>query len=298
MRSFGWEIDLVITRRPGHATELAREAAAAGAAVVFACGGDGTLNEVVNGLAGGEAAVGVLRGGMGNVFAKEIGVPKSPEMALRCLVDGERRRFDLGVVHLTPSGEPAALLGDPISAPDANPRGKHFLVMGGVGLDGDVVKGVPTGAKRWLGSASYVLWGIRELLRYRPRQTCLAVDGTRCELDLYWLLVGNTRSYGGVLDIARNAVVDDGALDVYIFEGRRVTWLAQTAVRLVAKRQDGAPGITFHRIEQLDVLTEGLSVQVDGEFIGKTPASFTVASGAIDVLLPRGKGRQLFSKQA
>jgi diacylglycerol kinase family enzyme len=66
----------------------------------------------------------------------------------------------------------------------------------------------------------------------------------------------------------------------------------------VAKRQDGAPGITFRRIEQLDVLTEGLSVQVDGEFIGKTPASFTVASGAIDVLLPRGKGRQLFSKQA
>src|SRR5207237_2489341 len=127
-------------RGPGHATELARAAAASGVSVVFACGGDGTLNEVVNGLAGGDAAVGVLRGGMGNVFAKEIGVPKSPEMALRCLVDGERRRFDLGVVSLAVRAESTEHAGTRVGAasePSPGANRKHFLVMAGLAVDGD-----------------------------------------------------------------------------------------------------------------------------------------------------------------
>src|SRR3989304_1812539 len=98
----------------------AREAAATGAAVVFACGGDGTLNEVANGLVGSESTLGALRGGMGNVFAKEGGVPRSPEAALRLLVEGERRRIDLGVAGTGDGGQ-----------------GRHFVLMAGVGFDAE-----------------------------------------------------------------------------------------------------------------------------------------------------------------
>jgi YegS/Rv2252/BmrU family lipid kinase len=305
MQALGWAIDLRVTEGAGHAEQLARDAAAAGCSVVFACGGDGTLNEVVNGIVGTEAAAGVLRGGMGNVFAKEIGVPKAPEQALRCLFDGDRRRFDLGVVRplpLTPSflrpgsGQASTERGDLTSGglSEETWASRYFLVMAGVGFDGAVVKKVPSRPKRWLGSTSYVLWGLRELLHYRPRQARISLDGIEQEVELYWLLLGNTRSYGGVLDITRRAVVDDGKLDAYVFGGRGLGWLAQTAARLVLRKQEGAPGVTFERVRELEVSTEGLLVQVDGEYVGETPAQFGVAPGAIEVLLPKGGGAQLF----
>src|SRR5687768_410386 len=95
----GWQVDVVPTESGGHATLLAQEAASSGASVVFACGGDGTINEVLNGLIGTPAALGVIRAGMGDVFAKEIGVPRRPEDSLRVLLTGRKERFDLGVLE-------------------------------------------------------------------------------------------------------------------------------------------------------------------------------------------------------
>ncbi len=273
LRPEGWEVELKVTAGSGEATSLARDAAAAGAHVVFACGGDGTLNEVANGLAGGEAALGVIRGGMGNVFAKEIGVPRAPEAALRVLLDGERRRFDLGL-----AGE------------------RYFIAMCGVGFDAGVVRRVPGRAKRLAGSASYAVWGALEILSHRSRRTRLAVDGgTSEEIDLYWLLLGNTRSYGGVIDITAGARVDDGCLDAYVFAGGGLPWLLGTALRVATKRQDGGRGVGLRRLRELTIETVGLPVQADGEYLGETPMAFAVAAAALTVLLPPGGGGALFS---
>ena len=267
----GWQVELLTTTAPGDGTRLAREAAAAGASVVFACGGDGTINEVVNGLVGGEAALGVIRGGMGDVFAKEVGMPRRPAAALRLLVEGDRRRFDLGVAG-----------------------GRYFLAMCGVGFDASVVASVPADAKRRLGSTSYALWGGREALRYRNRNVALRLDGARSEVDLFWLLLGNTRSYGGVVDIAARARVDDGLLDAYVFEGSGLAWLAATALRIALWRQEGGRGVSYRRVSELTIETPGLGVQADGQPFGETPMRFTVAPAALSVLLPRGGGASLF----
>src|SRR6187402_1220185 len=96
MRAHGWEVSVAATQASGHGTELARAAAADGVDVVFSCGGDGTINEVVNGIKGSASALAVLRGGMGDVFGKEAGIPRAPEKALRVLIDGTRRRMDVG----------------------------------------------------------------------------------------------------------------------------------------------------------------------------------------------------------
>ncbi|MPZ47887.1 MAG: YegS/Rv2252/BmrU family lipid kinase [Dehalococcoidia bacterium] len=273
MADEGWEIDLRPTQSAGHATTLAREAAAHGVDVVVACGGDGTVNEVVNGLVGSQSAVALIRGGTGDVFAKEIGMPKTPEQALRLLAEGERRRFDLGI-----AGE------------------RYFLLMAGVGLDAGVVRRVPGRPKRFLGTASYVLWGALELGRYRSRPVQLRLNGEQdWEGHLYWLLLGNTRSYGGVIDITSEALADDGLLDAYVFSGRGLPWLARTGIRLAMRRHDGADGVSFQRLRELDVLTPGLEVQADGEFFGETPMRFGVAPRAVEVVIPLGAGAKLLA---
>ncbi len=267
-----WQIDLVPTEFAGHATQLAREAVASGAAAVFACGGDGTVNEVTNGLAGSNCALGVLRGGMGNVFAKEIGIPRQPGPALAAQLSGDRRRFDLGK-----AGE------------------RYFLLMASIGFDAEVVRSVPEAAKRKLGSTSYALWATKLLARYKSRPAQLSLDGEVREVDLFWLLLGNTRSYGGIIDITSKALVDDGMLDAYVFNGRGFGWQTLTALRLAFRRQAGAKGVSFDRVRELRVETPGLAVQADGEYLGETPMTFSVEPQALDVLLPKGQGLELFS---
>ena len=273
LRANGWQIDVLSTAGPGDATACARQAASDGARVVFACGGDGTLNEVANGLAGSACAAGVIRGGMGNVFAKEVGVPRDPEAALRVLLDGSVRRFDLGIAG-----------------------NRFFLVMAGAGFDAEVVRRVPSRPKRLLGSTSYALWGAATLARFRSRPVDLVLDGKSLEVDLFWLLLGNTRSYGGVLDVAREALADDGLLDCYVFGRTSRFWLPAAAARLALRHPERA-AITFERINQLDITTPGLAVQADGEYIGQTPMRFAVQPAALSVLLPRGRGNQLFRDQ-
>jgi len=279
LASEGWLVTVEPTAHNGHATALAREAVEAGAEVVFACGGDGTVNEVVNGLIGTPAALGVMRAGMGDVFGREVGVPRRPEDALRVLLTGHKERFDLGVIE-TEAGS------------------RYFMCMAGAGFDADVERRVPRGAKRRLGSTAYALWAVADLRRHRATWVQLSFDGEPQECDLYWLLVGNTRSYGGIVDITSEATVDDGLLDAYVFAGQGPMWLASTALRLAVRRPEGGRGVSFQRVERLELLTPGLPLQADGEYLGESPATISVAPSAVEVLLPESKGTKLFSAAA
>jgi diacylglycerol kinase (ATP) len=272
LRAEDWQVDIYPTDAAQHAIALAGEAAASGAEVVFACGGDGTVNEVVNGLIDTPATLGLIRGGMGDVFAKEIGISKRPDLALHVLVDGIRRRFDTGRAN-----------------------GRHFLCMAGVGFDAAIVNAVPNTLKRRLGSTSYALVGVPSALRHESRPIRLTVDGAQRDASLYWLLLGNTRSYGGVLDITSDAKVDDGLLDAFFFEGAGIPWIASTAARLVTRRHENARGVSFQRIRTLEIATPGLPVQLDGEYVGETPITFEACSQTLDVLLPANKRTKLFS---
>jgi diacylglycerol kinase family enzyme len=96
-----------------------------------------------------------------------------------------------------------------------------------------------------------------------------------------------------VIDITGAALADDGRLDAAIFSGRGLAWVVATATRIALHRAGRAPGIDWHRLTSLDVLTPGLPVQIDGEYLGETPMSFTVAPKALSVLLPPGAARRL-----
>jgi YegS/Rv2252/BmrU family lipid kinase len=293
MRLRGWEIELHETEAPMHAIGLARQAAQAGARVVFACGGDGTLNEVINGIAGTKAALGVLRGGTGNVFGKEVHVPRKPEAALAVLEGGRLYDFDLGVAE----GPGLAFAPPDTPVVTMTEARRYFLLMAGIGFDGAVVRRVPRVPKRVLGTMSYVIWGAAEALRFKARQVSLAFDGERREIDVYWLLLGNTRSYGGVADVALQAIADDGLLDAYAFSGKGLPYLVGLGARIALGRHQAASGVTYARVSRLEVETPGLQVQADGEYFGETPMRFGVEPRALRVLLAAGAASRILPDQ-
>ncbi len=279
LESRGWQAELTLTERKGHAIDLAREAAQGGFAAVVACGGDGTVNEVANGLATSDTPLAVVRGGTANVWAKEVKIPRDPLKAVRLLCEGEKRRIDLGLAE-PPAGE-----------------GRYFLLMAGVGLDGHVVSRVPDDFKQRLGAAAYVLHGLREALRYRSSETTVIIDGEPLTIDLTWLLVGNTRSYGAVIDITRHARADDGLLDVYAFSGHGIRRMAMHGLRILARRHDRAPNVFYRQAQTVELPSPCvLPVQVDGDYLGMTPLTLRVVPNALSVVVPAGLKSPLFGR--
>jgi YegS/Rv2252/BmrU family lipid kinase len=269
----GWDVSLQATASAGHATELAREAAQAGLDAVVACGGDGTVNEVANGLAGSQTTLAVVRGGTANVWAKEARLPKRPDAAVRLLAEGEVRAVDLGrALWPAPQGD-----GE-----------RYFLLMAGVGLDAAIVREVSDTLKRRLGAGAYVLHGVQRSLTYRSVPTELSADGADLSVGLYWLLVGNTRSYGGLLDLTHLALADDGLLDACLLRKGGILRLAWLLPWVLLRRHHRRPEIRYQHVRSFDVRTAGLPVQIDGEYLGETPMRFDVAPAALRVLVPPG----------
>jgi YegS/Rv2252/BmrU family lipid kinase len=268
----GWEITIEPTAAAGHATTLASRAASDGYEAVVACGGDGTVNEVANGLAGSAAALAVVRAGTANVWAKEASIPKDPRKALLLLRDGETRSVDLGRA------------GD-----------RYFLLMAGIGFDAAIVRELAGGAKQRLGAAAYILAGLRESFRYKAVPAILTFDGGKVDSSLYWLMLGNTRNYGGVLNLTPMAKADDGRLEAILLQRGgllRLTWLVPW---VLLKRHHRRANVRHWSVAAAEIRTPGLPVQIDGEFLGETPLRFGVAPRALRVIVPRGTSSPLFS---
>ena len=265
----GWEGDIVATKAPLHAVELAREAAAAGFDVVVACGGDGTVNEVINGLVGCETTLAVVPAGTANVWAKEARIPRDLRRAFHDLARGERRRIDLGRATLS-SGAP-----------------RHFILVAGIGFDGTVVSHVSPPWKARLGAASYVLHGAWDALSLRAHPARVRIDGETQALDLFWATVSNTRSYGGAITLSPTARVDDGAMDLTLMTRGGPLSVASYLTRAFLGTLDRSPTALVRQVRSFEVETAGLPVQVDGEFLGETPVLVEVAPAAIETLAPR-----------
>lgn len=271
----GWDLPLESTGGPGDATRLAGQAAEAGFEAVVACGGDGTVNEAANGLAGSQTALAVVRGGTANVWAKEARIPRKREAALRLLEDGEVRAVDLGRA------------GD-----------RYFLLMAGAGFDAAIVRELSAGAKRRLGAASYLIAGLRRAFHHRPQQVELTANGGTLSGDLYWCMLGNTRNYGGVLNITHMARVDDGLLDLCLLRKGGVLRLGWFAFWVLLQRQQRRAHVVYQQGRSFEIKTPGLPVQVDGEYLGETPLRFEVAPGALRVVVPRGRRSAVFASDS
>jgi YegS/Rv2252/BmrU family lipid kinase len=255
---------VAFTRRPGHATSLARAAAEAGDGRVVVVGGDGTVSEAVNGLVGTRVPLGVVPAGGGNDFARSLALPADPVRAARLAVRGTARAVDLGDVRL-------------------GARRRCFANVSGVGFDAEVAAAIArAGATRFGGRLAHVLGVLSAVRRFRPVPVRLTLDGRAFERTVLLAVVANGRSFAGGMLVAPDARLDDGLLDVWL--GGELTPLETLALlpRLYAGTHSGHPKVESYRCREVEVRSdERLLCHADGEVIGETPARFTVHPGGL-----------------
>jgi YegS/Rv2252/BmrU family lipid kinase len=265
LRARGAAVEVAATTRRGEGVTIARQAAAAGADVLFACGGDGTLNEAVNGLAGTETALAAFPAGTVNVWAREVGIPADPVRAVSLLWEGDVRRIDLGRAGDT-----------------------YFLLMAGIGFDADVAAQVTRPEKRRWGPLAYLGRGIVTAARWPRQRMWLRLDGRALRRRLLFVVVGNTRLYGGVVNITHRAVADDGLLDVCLFGGQGLAEKVWHFLRVATRSHTRHPTVEYYRVRRFTLVTRPrAAVQVDGDSIGQTPMVFEAVPKALKVVVPR-----------
>ncbi len=272
LKGQGWQVEWRETEGPQQATELAAGAAERELPLLFVCGGDGTLNEAANGLAGSDTALATIRAGTVNIWAKEMRIPRRPDKAVKTAVEGERRRIDLGRA------------GD-----------RYFLLMAGYGLDGAIARRVSLGLKSRLGAATYAIAAIRESFRHRSSTVTLRFDGDECTADVLMLVAGNTRNYAGLVEITREALIDDGLLDVCVFQGKGPVDIILHALRTLLRRHQHSKKVLYRKARRLELAwEEPLLVQLDGDAYERSPTQVEIAPGALWVAVPSGVKPPLF----
>jgi len=246
--------EVKITERPGHAYTLAREAVIRGDSLVFAWGGDGTMNEVGRAVAFSHTALGLIPAGSGNGLARELHVPMQPEEAFTTALRASDRTIDVGEIN-----------------------GHFFFNAAGVGFDAHVTwlfNNRPHGRR---GMLPYVTIAARELLTYRPPEYTVTVDGETISSRALLIAVANSRQYGNGALIAPDARLDDGQLDMVLVQERSPLATLWEARRLFNGTLAMAEGVMMKRVTQATIgANEPLRFHVDGEPVAETSTTLTI----------------------
>jgi diacylglycerol kinase (ATP) len=301
---YGWSVDLRETSKPLEATQLARQAVGRGARVVIAAGGDGTVNEVANGLVNTDAALGVLPVGTTNSWALQMGIPSlNPVLpgtqAVRMIADLEGK-----IAHTLPANYYRKVLldavrvlveGRTVAVDTGELCGRHFLMWAGIGLDAAVVDSISPKEKKALGSWAYVLPTLESAHRYPGTDVCLNLDGKVVKVSTPLIVVSNIQVYGGVMAIGARACVDDARLDVCIFKGKGFFTFVQHAVKVLSHRVLQDPNVEYYQCCEIVVESpHSLPVHVDGEPFTRTPVAIHTVPSSLRVIVPKVMPANLF----
>ncbi len=293
LESEGCQIDAVEeTHGAGDATTYARRAAVSGCDVVFVAGGDGTLAEAVDGLVGTETALGGLPGGGGNVFARQLNLPVPGGIhphplveSARLLLAGQVRRVDVGRIIPLGTAGPA----------------RHFLCWGGAGFDAQVNRNVAADPerKRRLGALATFITSFLTLRDFAGTSARVSIDGHRVSRRTVMLVANNIQLYGIFMRMAHHAVIDDGLLDVYCFQGTSPGQTFLHAMKVIfntpLRRHITDPKVDIFRARRVEIVTaRPLAVHVDGDAIGNTPITIQIVPKALYLLVPSCAPASLF----
>lgn len=272
----GARFEAEFTREPGHAAQLARDAVAAGYRTIVAVGGDGTMNEVLNGLivdgrADPEVKLGLIPGGTGSDLGRGLGLPRDPlEAALR-LLKAEPRTLDVGQI--------TCKLG-------AGTSTRYFINVAGLGFDGDVCDRVNRSSKALGGTIPYLSNLLITLFAYRNKRVRWTLDGQAREEKLNSVIVANAHYFGGGMYISPNSKMNDGQFHVITLGD----WGKVEFLIAVPRVYNGThlthPKVKEYVGRQVSVEADGrMFLQAEGELFGEAPATFTILPGALQVLV-------------
>jgi YegS/Rv2252/BmrU family lipid kinase len=279
LRQHHWQVELRLTEEAGDAERFAQEAVEQKLQVVIAVGGDGTINEVIQALAGSDTALGVLPSGTVNVWARETGIPLNNAGALDVLVNGRTRRIDLGYTS-----------------------GRYFLLMAGVGFDGEVTHAVEKKPVKRFGVLGYLVVGTWLGLGYPSFRASLQVDGRTVKVNALQIVIGNTQLYGGAIKYTWRAKCDDGLLDVCILKKQTMLGRIAAFFDFLFHRAQRHQWVLYETCSSLKIRTKRpLAMQIDGNSAGHInksypPATFNSIPGALNVIVPQHSPAELFSQ--
>jgi YegS/Rv2252/BmrU family lipid kinase len=269
LREAGPHIELIATAGPQTAGELARKAVDAGCDLILAAGGDGTINEAVNGIVGSNVPFGILPAGTANVLANEIGFANRPDHAATQLLEATPVRIALGVLE----------------RPD-QPR-RHFVLMAGVGLDARIVYELDLDLKGKLGKLAYWHGGFRQFGRPVPRFH-LSVNGS--QYCASFALITRVRNYGGDFEIARRVRLTDDDFEVVIFQNHQWQDYLRFFGAVMTNRLHSTSGVAITRATQVEVNAPEdtrIYIQTDGEAVGILPATIWTIPDALTLMMPK-----------
>jgi diacylglycerol kinase (ATP) len=272
----GWQVDRLETGGKGDGARLARQSADQGYDVAIAVGGDGTINEVVNGLAGSETALGVIPAGTANVFAADVGLPlwnplrpNAVREAAGMIHSGHRRRLDLGRVQFS------------------NGQQRYFFMWCGIGLDAAISREVRSEDTRRLGFIAWAIAGVMVAVNFMGHRGDVIVDDSKTRTRLLWAVISNGQLYGRLWRIAPRAKMDDGLLDLAVFEGHGVFSTMRHIFGLTLGHYARDPQVHLYSGSYIAIRTrKPLPVHVDAEPVGTTPVQIDIVPQAINVILP------------
>jgi YegS/Rv2252/BmrU family lipid kinase len=283
-RHFG-PFEVAFTKRPGEAVEISERAARGGRRLVIACGGDGTISEVANGIlrAGSDAELGVLPSGTGGDFRRTLGIPVRAADAARALREGSTRVMDAGRVTFAKEG--------------GGEESRFFVNVASFGMGGDVIKrvksreGLPAGAARLLGGRlSFAAAALRAAVTFEKPLVRVSLDGgPGSHMTVANFCVANARYFGGGMKIAPDARLDDGRFDVVAVGDVSALAVLANSYKLYLGTHLGMQQVRHALARRVRAESSDGSIvklEVDGELAGRLPAEFEILPGALRVRCP------------
>jgi len=262
LQNAGAEVDLVMTRARGDAMAEAKRAVEQGYDRVVAAGGDGTLNEVVNGIRSPDLPIAFLPLGTVNVFALEAEIPLKLEAACALALRGEPRRITLGKID-----------------------DEFFLLMASVGWDAEAVASVRPGLKKWIGRLAYAVSALEVLLKGIQQPVEVVTEGGGRSQG-FGVVVSNCRYYGGRYVVTQEASMFHDQLHLCLIKQPGRMALLRFAGSLLLKRPLCPPLVEFMTLSRLELRGQGVAVQVDGDAWGHLPVRIEAVPAAVSMILP------------
>ena len=277
---------VAFTKSAGDGTRLAKEAAIAGREFIIACGGDGTINEVANGIfeSGEDVEFGVLPSGTGGDFRRSLGIPQSTREAARAIRNGKSKLIDVGRITFQDHNNETA--------------SRYFLNVSSFGLAASIIERVKSNkALDWLplggvrGRASFALSTLQEVVGLDPVTVRVRIDnGEERSLQTVNFCVANARYFGGGMMIAPDAKLNDGFLDLVNIGDIRTAKVILNAYALYNGTHTNLSEVKSSRVQKIDVSPLGkndeIHIEVDGELPGKLPAVYEIIPNALRVRVP------------
>lgn len=269
LETAGYETSCYATRGEDDATAEARRAVKSGFDLLIAAGGDGTIYEVVNGMAGKAArpALGIIPCGTSNDFARALGIPKSVSRACRIITSGKTRRIDVGKIN-----------------------DRHFINIAGGGTLTDLSYEVPSKLKTLIGQLAYYVKGLEKLPSVRPIHMRLETrDRVVVDEDIMVFLIANSHSIGGFDRLAPKADLSDGKLDCIVVKKCNLPEFIRLATAAIRGEHLKDPSVLYFQTDYFKATTtskETVQLNLDGELGGQLPCECQVLPGHLEVFIP------------